>query len=309
VPRDLDQVVAAYQALEGTDERAIARAAQGERKDAARLVCRWRAERKLFLTRDNARLGGDWSVEDIQRALKAIGWPLAVDGVHGPETAAAVRAFQRGYLGLGATYTRRAEGRRAPGPAHQKRALRTCGRQETSKPTRADTLLAFATQQPAITMAAAATAMDVAPNGLHQVVRKLSGDGRLRKDGTGLFTTAEQTPADIEAEAPVEQAVPRGRQQQDEPVSDQDGGNGGQPDETAERRAPERAAESHNPQESTVSAAPDAQPSADESVEEQGGDDAPLDRPTRPARVRSGRRSRRMARKPARTALRPRPAT
>lgn len=37
------------------------------------------------------------TVREIQRALRTIGWPLAVDGVAGPRTTAAVRQFQRGY--------------------------------------------------------------------------------------------------------------------------------------------------------------------------------------------------------------------
>jgi len=34
---------------------------------------------------------------DLQRALRLLGWPIKVDGVIGPQTAAAIRDFQRGY--------------------------------------------------------------------------------------------------------------------------------------------------------------------------------------------------------------------
>jgi zinc D-Ala-D-Ala carboxypeptidase len=37
------------------------------------------------------------TVREIQQALRQIGWPLAVDGVYGPRTTAAVFQFQRGY--------------------------------------------------------------------------------------------------------------------------------------------------------------------------------------------------------------------
>lgn len=37
------------------------------------------------------------TVREIQQALRAIGWPLAIDGVYGPRTTAAVYQFQRGY--------------------------------------------------------------------------------------------------------------------------------------------------------------------------------------------------------------------
>lgn len=37
------------------------------------------------------------TVQEIQQALRTIGWPLAVDGVYGPRTTAAVYQFQRGY--------------------------------------------------------------------------------------------------------------------------------------------------------------------------------------------------------------------
>lgn len=37
------------------------------------------------------------TVREIQTALRRIGWPLAVDGVYGPRTTAAVYQFQRGY--------------------------------------------------------------------------------------------------------------------------------------------------------------------------------------------------------------------
>lgn len=37
------------------------------------------------------------TVREIQGALRAIGWPLTVDGVYGARTTEAVRQFQRGY--------------------------------------------------------------------------------------------------------------------------------------------------------------------------------------------------------------------
>ena len=37
------------------------------------------------------------NVEAVQRALRTIGWRIAVDGQAGPETGRAVRAFQLGY--------------------------------------------------------------------------------------------------------------------------------------------------------------------------------------------------------------------
>lgn len=37
------------------------------------------------------------TVREIQQALRTIGWPLAVDGIYGPRTTAAVSQFQRGY--------------------------------------------------------------------------------------------------------------------------------------------------------------------------------------------------------------------
>ena len=39
------------------------------------------------------------STKDVQMLLKQIGFPLKVDGQHGPETAQAIKDFQRGYLG------------------------------------------------------------------------------------------------------------------------------------------------------------------------------------------------------------------
>jgi GH25 family lysozyme M1 (1,4-beta-N-acetylmuramidase) len=39
------------------------------------------------------------STDDVQQLLKQIGFKVAVDGVRGAETARAIRAFQRGYLG------------------------------------------------------------------------------------------------------------------------------------------------------------------------------------------------------------------
>jgi GH25 family lysozyme M1 (1,4-beta-N-acetylmuramidase) len=39
------------------------------------------------------------STEEIQTLLKQIGFPMAIDGVRGPETAQAIKDFQRGYVG------------------------------------------------------------------------------------------------------------------------------------------------------------------------------------------------------------------
>lgn len=59
------------------------------------------------------------STREIQRSLREIGWPLAVDGVYGLRTTAAVRAFQRGY-----TFARLgASGRAGP---QTRAALRDC---------------------------------------------------------------------------------------------------------------------------------------------------------------------------------------
>lgn len=72
------------------------------------------------LVRPAARpVGGPMSVEDVQRALKSIGWPVAVDGDLGRQTREALSDFQRGY----ALTTLRVSGR--PGP-RTNRALREC---------------------------------------------------------------------------------------------------------------------------------------------------------------------------------------
>jgi GH25 family lysozyme M1 (1,4-beta-N-acetylmuramidase) len=39
------------------------------------------------------------STTDTQKLLKQIGWPIAVDGKRGPQTAQAIKDFQRGFLG------------------------------------------------------------------------------------------------------------------------------------------------------------------------------------------------------------------
>ena len=39
----------------------------------------------------------DGTVEELQRALRLLGWPIRVDGDYGARTTAAVRDFQRGY--------------------------------------------------------------------------------------------------------------------------------------------------------------------------------------------------------------------
>lgn len=62
---------------------------------------------------------GPLSVEEVQQALKAIGWPLSVDGRLGSQTREALADFQRGY----AVARLRVSGR--PGPKTN-RALREC---------------------------------------------------------------------------------------------------------------------------------------------------------------------------------------
>jgi GH25 family lysozyme M1 (1,4-beta-N-acetylmuramidase) len=62
---------------------------------------------------------GPMTVEDVQRALRRIGWPIAVDGDFGRDTREALSDFQRGY----ALTTLRVSGR--PGP-RTNRALREC---------------------------------------------------------------------------------------------------------------------------------------------------------------------------------------
>jgi transposase-like protein len=93
------------------------------------------------------------------------------------------------------------------------------GRRPAGEPTRADELVALVDGQPGITIAQAAKAMDVVPNGLYQVVAKLSEEGRIRKQGTGLFPTGGRGTAGAPTEASPD------RQQSSEPA---------QPDEKPE---------------------------------------------------------------------------
>ena len=82
------------------------------------------------------------------------------------------------------------------------------GRPRAGQPTRADRLVELVNAQPGITVAQAAKAMSVAPNGLYQVVAKLSQEGRVRKAGLGLFPIAE-TSRDRQSETePEEREVP-----------------------------------------------------------------------------------------------------
>jgi transposase-like protein len=74
------------------------------------------------------------------------------------------------------------------------------GRRRTGEPTRADRLVELARERPGITIAEAAREMDVVPNGLYQVVAKLTREGELRKQGPGLFPVAREGEAPATAE-------------------------------------------------------------------------------------------------------------
>jgi hypothetical protein len=62
--------------------------------------------------------------------------------------------------------------------------------------------------------------MDVVPNGLYQVVAKLTKDGVLRKEGPGLFALGGQDDAAAAAEAPADA---RAQEQAREPQGEGDG--------------------------------------------------------------------------------------
>jgi transposase-like protein len=91
------------------------------------------------------------------------------------------------------------------------------GRPRAGEPTRADGLVELAKARPGITIAQAAKEMDVAPNGLYQVVAKLTKDGVLRKQGPGLFALGAQADTGAPAEAPAEEPA---QEQAAEPQSD-----------------------------------------------------------------------------------------
>jgi len=180
------------------------------------------------------------------------------------------------------------------------------GRRPAGEPTRADRLLELASQQPGITVAQAAQVMGVAPNGLYQVVAKLSQEGRLRKDGAGLFATGKQPPSQPESETSVAQEGATGPDAGEEQTSDSP-----QDDPTAQQ--PEAESAGSDPAvtglETPESPSPQQPPNGgaaarDEHAEGQSDGDTRQDSPTRirPARsgqARAGGKSRRSTTKRA----------
>ena len=83
------------------------------------------------------------------------------------------------------------------------------GRPRAGQPTRAEKLVALVDAEPGITVAQAAKTMSVAPNGLYPVVAKLSEQGRLRKEGSGLFPLGAESSPDGRGETePQQREVP-----------------------------------------------------------------------------------------------------
>jgi transposase-like protein len=92
------------------------------------------------------------------------------------------------------------------------------GRRQAGEPTRAEKLVELVNGQPGITIAQAAKAMDVVPNGLYQVVAKLTEDGRLRKQGSGLFPTGTQSAAGEPSEGSADGQQPASSSERDDEV-------------------------------------------------------------------------------------------